>query len=315
MSSIRAVVVDPSVPGRLAIRDVDYPSAKPSQALVRVHAISLNRGEVRRASAAEAGWRPGWDLAGIVEKEAADGSGPRKGARVVGMVDSGAWAEVVAVPTGVLAELPTSVSFAQAATLPIAGLTALRTLEKGGLLLERQVLITGASGGVGYFACQLARNAGAHIVGVVRQASSEAVAKEAGAHEVVVSEDLSEAHQYGPYDLILESVGGRSLGNALSMLAPGGTCVNFGASESPEVTFDLRRFYMAGGATLYGFYIFYDLSRNPGAKDLVRLASMVAEGRLHARIDVEAPWTEIGDLAQKLTDRRITGKAVLHITD
>jgi NADPH:quinone reductase-like Zn-dependent oxidoreductase len=231
------------------------------------------------------------------------------------MVDSGAWAEFVAVPTGILAELPTSVSFAQAATLPIAGLTALRTLEKGGLLLERQVLITGASGGVGYFACQLARNAGAHIVGVVRQASSEAVAKEAGAHEVVVSEDLSEAHQYGPYDLILESVGGRSLGNALSMLAPGGTCVNFGASESPEVTFDLRRFYMAGGATLYGFYIFYDLSRNPGAKDLVRLASMVAEGRLHARIDVEAPWTEIGDLAQKLTDRRITGKAVLHITD
>lgn len=315
MSSIRAVVVDPSVPGRLAIRDVDYPSAKPSQALVRVHAISLNRGEVRRASTAEAGWRPGWDLAGIVEKEAADGSGPRKGARVVGMVDSGAWAEVVAVPTGILAELPASVSFAQAATLPIAGLTALRTLEKGGLLLERQILITGASGGVGYFACQLARNAGAHIVGVVRQASSEAVAKEAGAHEVVVSEDLSEARQYGPYDLILESVGGRSLGKALSMLAPGGTCVNFGASESPEVTFDLRRFYMAGGATLYGFYIFYDLSRNPGAKDLGRLASMVAEGRLHARIDVEAPWAEIGDLAQKLTDRRITGKAVLHITE
>jgi NADPH:quinone reductase len=315
MSSIRAVVVDPSVPGRLAIHEVDYPSAKPNEALVRVHAISLNRGEVRRASAAEAGWRPGWDLAGIVEKEAADGSGPRKDARVVGMVDSGAWAEVVAVPTNSLAELPASVSFAQAATLPVAGLTALRTLEKGGLLLERRVLVTGASGGVGHFACQLARNAGAHIVGVVRQASSEAIAKEAGAQQVVVSEDLSEAREFGPYDLILDSVGGRSLGNALSMIAPHGMCVNFGASETPEVTFDARRFYMTGGATLYGFYIFYELTHNPGARDLSRLATMIAEGRLHPRIDVDAPWTEIGDVMQKLIDRRITGKAVLHIAE
>ncbi|HEX6483682.1 MAG TPA: zinc-binding dehydrogenase [Ktedonobacteraceae bacterium] len=313
MSSIRAVVVDPSVSGRLAIREVDYPSAKPNEAVVRVHAISLNRGEVRRASMAEAGWRPGWDLAGIVEKEAADGSGPRRGARVVGMVDFGAWAEVVAVPTANLAELPASVSFAQAATLPVAGLTALRTLEKGGLLLERRVLITGASGGVGHFACQLARNAGAHIVGVVRQASSEAIAEEAGAQQVVVSEDLSEAREFGPYDLILDSVGGHSLGNALSMIAPNGVCVNFGASEAPEVTFDIRRFYMTGGATLYGFYLFHELTHNPGAKDLGRLASMIAESRLRPRIDVEAPWTEIGDLVQKLMERRITGKAVLHL--
>lgn len=315
MSSIRAVVVDPSVPGRLAIREVDYPSAKPNEVLVRVHAISLNRGEVRRASMAEAGWRPGWDLAGIIEKEAEDGSGSRKGARVVGMVDFGAWAEVVAVPTANLAELPASVSFAQAATLPVAGLTALRTLEKGGLLLERKVLITGASGGVGHFACQLARNAGAHIVGVVRQASSEAIAKEAGAQQVVVSEDLSEAREFGPYDLILDSVGGRALGNALSMIAPDGMCVNFGASGTPEVSFDVRGFYMAGGATLYGFYIFHELSHKPAAKDLSRLATMIAEDRLHPRIDVEASWTEIGDVVQKLVDRRITGKAVLYIAE
>jgi NADPH:quinone reductase-like Zn-dependent oxidoreductase len=250
-----------------------------------------------------------------VEKEAADGSGPRKGARVVGMANSGAWAEVVAVPTNILAELPASVSFAQAATLPVAGLTALRTLEKGGLLLERRVLVTGASGGVGHFACQLARNAGAHIVGVVRQASSEAIAKEAGAQQVVVSEDLSEAREFGPYDLILDSVGGRSLGNALSMIAPDGICVNFGASETPEVSFDIRRFYMTGGATLYGFYVFHELAHNPGAKDLSRLATMIAEDRLHPRIDVEAPWTEIGDVVQKLIDRRITGKAVLYIAE
>src|SRR5262245_30495122 len=93
MEQIRAVVVDPSAPGRLAIKPVPGPSPLPSEAVVRVAAVSLNLGEVRRAMTADAGWRPGWDLAGTVDKAAADGSGPRVGTRVVGFVPSGAWAE------------------------------------------------------------------------------------------------------------------------------------------------------------------------------------------------------------------------------
>ncbi|MDQ2715694.1 MAG: alcohol dehydrogenase, partial [Chloroflexota bacterium] len=89
----------------------------------------------------EAGWRPGWDLAGTVIEQAANGTGPKVGGRVVGQVGAGAWAEQVAVPTDRLAEIPASVTFAQAATLAIAGLTALHALEKGGLLLNRRVLI------------------------------------------------------------------------------------------------------------------------------------------------------------------------------
>ena len=315
MSSIRAVVVDPSAPGRLVIRDVDYPPASSSEAIVRVKAISLNRGEVRTVSSAEAGWRPGWDLAGIVEKEAADGSGPRAGARVVGMLLDGAWGEVVAVPTAMLAEIPESVSFAQAATLPIAGLTALWTLEYGGLLLDRNVLITGATGGVGHLACQLARQTGALVTGVVRQSGHEAMVKEAGAHQVVVSEDLSEAASFGPYDLILESVGGRSLTNALALLAPNGICVNFGISGGSEVTFDLRHFFLLGGATLYGFIIFHELKRKSVTEGLGRLGRFVADGRLRPKIDVEASWMQIGDVAQRLINRSFTGKAVLHISD
>jgi NADPH2:quinone reductase len=313
MSSNHAVVVDPSAPGRLVIHEVDFPSAAPSEALVQVKAVSLNRGEVRTAFNAEAGLRPGWDLAGIVEKEAADGSGPRTGSRVVGMLNSGAWAEVVAVPTSILAEIPESVSFAQAATLPVAGLTALWALEHGGLLLDRLVLITGASGGVGHFACQLARQAGARVVGIVRQPGNVATVKEAGAHQVVVSEDLNEARELGPYDLILESVGGRSLANALTMLAQGGVCVNFGSSGSSEVHFDSRSFFLTGGASLYGFIIFYELTRKSAARDLGRLARMIADGRLRPQIDVEVPWTRIGEVAQQLMDRRISGKAVLHV--
>ena len=97
----------------------------------------MNRGEVKDAMEAEAGWRPGWDLAGTVIKQAANGTGPKVGSRVVGMVidaytrvDAGAWAEQVAVPTNMLAEIPANVTFAQAATLPIAGLTALCALRK-----------------------------------------------------------------------------------------------------------------------------------------------------------------------------------------
>src|SRR5262249_42279908 len=143
--SNRAVVVDPGTPGRLVIRDVPDPSPDRTAAVVRVRAISLNRGEVRRSGMADAGWRPGWDLAGVVERAAADGTGPREGTRVVGLVLEGAWAERVAVPTPALAELPDKVTFSQAATFPVAGLTALHALAKGGLLLGKRVPVTGAT--------------------------------------------------------------------------------------------------------------------------------------------------------------------------
>ena len=199
MSSIRAIVVDPSVIGRLAINEVESPQAGPSEALVEVQAISLNRGEVRDVMEARAGWRPGWDLAGTVIKQASNGTGPKVGSRVVGMVHvhGGAWAEQVAVPTNMLAEIPTNVTFAQAATLPVAGLTASYALDKGGLLLHKRVLITGSTGGVGLFAHQLARLSGAYIVGTARNVRNEALVREAGADEVIVGDDISLARPHG----------------------------------------------------------------------------------------------------------------------
>src|SRR6185503_14399071 len=92
MAGNHAVVVDHTVPGTLAIHAVALPTPLPSEALVRVAAISLNRGETRRAMEATDGWCPGWDLAGVVAQAATDGSGPRTGARVVGFLRSGAWA-------------------------------------------------------------------------------------------------------------------------------------------------------------------------------------------------------------------------------
>ena len=86
---------------------------------------------------APAGRRIGWDFAGTVTQAAADGTGPKPGARVTGMLRTGAWAEQINVPTNQFAEIPDNVTFAQASTLPVAGLTALHCLIKGGFLLER----------------------------------------------------------------------------------------------------------------------------------------------------------------------------------
>ena len=310
MSTIRAVVVDPEVAGRLAIKEVEAPQPNSSQALVQVDAISLNRGDVMGAMHFAAGWRPGWDLAGTVIQQAADGTGPKVGSRVVGSLSAqGAWAEQVAVPTTHLAELPDSVSFAQAATLPIAGLTALHAVEKGGFLLNKRVLITGSTGGVGLFAHQFARLSGAYVVGTARQASHEALVREAGADEVIVGEDLAPASAYGQYDLIIESLGGKALESALTFLKRGGTCVTLGWSATPSATanINIMKFIQTGGTTLCA------VDWKDSSEDLARLAQMVADQKLRTFIEVETSWNELNEVAQRFLQRQFTGKAVLHL--
>src|SRR5581483_5192617 len=315
MDTNHGIVVDPAAAERLALREIEMPAPAPSEAVVRVAAVSLNRGEVyvSLTRAESAGWRPGWDLAGLGERPAADGSGPKAGARVVGLLRAGAWAEYVAVPTNALAELPEAVTFAQAATLPVAAVTALHALMKGGLLLERPVLITGATGGVGDFALQLARLSGAKSVAHIRRAEQEAEVREAGAEAVVVGEELPAAQPFGPYHLVVDSVGGKTLAAAMGLLAEGGVCVSLGASGGNEATFDVPKFFLTGRTALYGFILFDELKTEPASLGLARLASLIAQGKLTPRISVEAPWTQIGDVARQLLDRRYPGKAVLHL--
>jgi NADPH2:quinone reductase len=310
MSTNRAVVVDPKAPGRLVIRDVSEPAPDRDEAIVRVSAISLNRGEVRRSGQAAEGWRPGWDLAGTVERQAADGSGPRVGTRVVGLLPEGAWAERVAVPTHALAELPDKVTFSQAATFPVAGLTALYALAKRGQILARRALVTGATGGVGNFAIQLARLGGAHVTAGVRRADQAAGVREVGAHDVLVGDDIPASPKY---DVVIESVGGRTLGTALAALARGGVCVTLGVSATSEVTFDARTFFVGGQSTLYGFYLFAELGSEPAGPGLRRLADLVAAGQLAPQISLERSWKEIGRVAEDLMARRFPGKAVLSV--
>ena len=113
------------------------------------------------------------------------------------------------------------------------------------------------------------------------------------------------------YDLIVDSVGGRTLGTALGALKRAGTCVTLGASAGAEVTFNARDFFVAGRTTLYGLYLFTELLSEPASVGLRRLAELVAAGQLAPHVSVERPWTEIARVAQDLMDRRFPGKAVL----
>src|ERR1044071_1027730 len=242
--AIRAVVVDPAAQSKLAIKPVELRDPDRDEVGGRVTAISLNRGETRRAlQVADAGWRPGWDFAGVVESEAADGSGPKRGTRVVGILPSGAWAERVNCRSHAVAALPDAVSDSQAATLPVAGLTALHALRQGGLLLGRKGLLDGASGGVGHLRCPLANAARAHAWGHVRRPEYRDPVAGWCDGRVVLGPDLGAAKPHGPFWLIVDSVGASALSAALGMLAPNGICVTLGVSEGSTATFESRDFF------------------------------------------------------------------------
>jgi NADPH:quinone reductase-like Zn-dependent oxidoreductase len=307
---MRTVVTDEAVWGRLRVGEAPRPQPASAEALVRVAAVSINRGELKTAFAAPSGWRPGWDFAGVVEASPSDGSGFSVGTRVVGLAPIAAWSDYVAASSPFLARVPDGVELHEAATLPVAGLTARAALAKGGQLEGRRVLITGSSGGVGVFAVQLAALQGARVTAAIRNPGHADLVRQLGAGQVALGDNLFGAEAYGPLDLILDSVGGESLSAALGMLAPGGTCVLLGASAGERTTFDASKFRV-GGTSLYGLVMGYEFQREPPATGLAALLALVEAGKLRVTIGRRAPVAEVAQIADDLMMRRFVGKAVL----
>jgi NADPH:quinone reductase len=302
-----ALVNTPNGPAPIELREIPEPSAAHDEALVNVAAFSLNRGELSSFARNKEGWVPGQDIAGVVLRQAASGRGPAAGTRVVALVDDSGWAERVAVPSHRMAVLPDGVSFAEAATLPVAGLTALRTLRHGGALVGRRVLVTGAAGGVGTLAVQIAVRSGAHVTAVIGRPERAAGLKELGATEVVEGIDAVR----GRFALILESAGGGSLARAIQLVEPKGTIVVYGNSSTEPTTLSFADFRGAANARVQTFSYFTSEAEERFGPDLVLLVSLVADGSLKPRIGVERSWRDLLQVGDQLRGRGIPGKAVL----
>jgi NADPH:quinone reductase-like Zn-dependent oxidoreductase len=305
---VRAYVPSRDAPGRIAFADVPEPEPGRDEALVAVEAYSINRGEVFLLEAPRDGWRPGQDVAGRVERAAADGNGPPPGTRVVGHVPSGGWAERVAAPLDGLAALPDAVAAAPASTLGVAGLTALRLLRMAGSVAGKRVLLTGASGGLGHFVVELAAAQGALVTAVSSTPERGERLLALGAAEVVPDVEAAE----GPFEVAFESVGGPSLVAAHARMAPHGTLLWLGQASRTPATLD---FFGTVSKAPYAAIVPFSYWRTGAsdADDLATLVRLVAGGHLHPEVGATADWSETPALLVTLAERRLRGNAVLTI--
>ena len=295
---MRALVTDQT---GVRLREVPDPVRDPDQVLVGVQHASLNFGDVSAARAPDAvdGHVPGWDASGVVVQAARDGSGPAVGDRVLTFGYDGAWAELRQVPTSELAVVPDGVDLAVAAALPVAGVTALRALQRSGSLLGKRVLVSGASGGVGRFAVQLAARAGAQVVA---QAQRGAGLAELGADQVVVTLD-----QLDPVDVVIDTVGGSLLVTAWQRLKTGGVIQSIGWTSGESATFPV---YGTVGPAKSLTAFTAGIGFGP---DLALLLGLVASGDLTVDVGWRGSWFRFDDAVDELLGRRVTGKAIIDI--
>jgi NADPH2:quinone reductase len=308
-TTMRAVVSTHDGAARTELREVPVPEPAADEALVEVRAFAVNRGELTLLATRD-DWIPGQDVAGVVARQAADGSGPPAGTRVAGLAEWHGWAQYVGVPTVRLAEIPDGVDDVAAAALPMAGTTAVGVLEAGGPLLGARVLVTGASGGVGRYAVQLAAIGGAKVTAVARPERADEV-RAIGAEDVIAATaDASD----NAFELILESEGGTSLEAAVAKAAPRGTIVVFGNSSREPSRIGFVEFAQSGahGARIVS-YLSHQHAHVVGRR-LQMLVDLVAAGRLDPGVGYEAGWEDLNAALDALEHRRFSGKAVLRVT-
>lgn len=299
---MRALVVDPAVEGRVRLGDVPEPEVGPGQVLVAVRHISLNYGDLRGAQTRPAGFLPGWDASGVVLRPAASGGGPAEGARVVttALTQRG-WAERRAVDLDELAVVPDDIDLGLASTLPVAGVSALRALRRSGALLGRRVLVTGASGGVGRFAVQLAALGGAHVIASVGSAARGEGLRALGADEIVVGlEGLA-----SPIHVVIDSVGGSQLVKAWGLLGEGGVVQCIGTTSQEPAAFPSL---VGMKRTIEAF------TKGPhSGEDIAYLMGLMQTGKLQVDVGWRGSWSRIAEAGAALFGRQVAGKAVLDV--
>lgn len=274
--------------------EVPRPHAGPDTLLVQVVAAGVNpvdykarQGHLQGLIDSHFPVIPGWDLAGIVVEPGLDTPEFEAGDEIFAyarqdVIGAGTLAEYAAVPVRTAARKPQGLSFEQAAAIPLAGLTAYQTIRRAGVRPGQRVLIHAAAGGVGSFAVQLARHAGARVVGTASAANHDYL-RSLGADPIEYGPDLvRDAQRLAPggYDVILDFVGGAAIDTAGSLLADEGTVSSI---VDPRARDELG-----------GQYVWV----RPDATDLHALSGLAQEGVLHVEL------AEVFDLAQSAEAHR-----------
>jgi NADPH:quinone reductase-like Zn-dependent oxidoreductase len=303
----------------LEFADIPTPAAKEGELLVKVRAAGVEQGVwhfmvgrpylVRLAL----GLRGpklrvrGREVAGVVEAIGPNVTGFAVGDEIYGTCD-GSFAEYAVVPAKQAARKPANLTFEQAAVVPISGGTALQAVR--GVKPGQRVLVIGASGGVGSFAVQLAKAFGAHVTGVCRTKNVDLV-RELGADEVV---DYTREDFTGPYDLIIDTGGNRTLGRLRKALAPKGILVIIGAETNAKWTGGIGKAMLR--APLLSLFVSQQLKGQISperAADFDKLRELIEAGKITPAIERAYPLAQAADAIRHLRTGHPRGKLVITI--
>jgi NADPH:quinone reductase-like Zn-dependent oxidoreductase len=311
-------------PEVLGLEEVDEPVVQDDDVLVRVRAASVNPRDWHFLRGLPYVVRPvglrrpksgvlGSDIAGQVEAVGKAVTRFRPGDEVFAFVLSGAFAEHAAVPEAVLGPKPATLTFEQAATVPLAALTALQGLRDHGRVQPGQrVLILGASGGVGTFAVQLAKSFGAEVTGVSSTRNLELV-RSLGADHVIdyTREDFTRSGQ--TYDLIFQLAGTRSPSDLRRALTPKGTLVLSSGESDGRWIGPLGRVIKAAVLSPFLRQRLVTFEAKQSKDDLRVLKELVESGKLVPVIDRTYPLIETSEAIRYLETGHARGKVVITV--
>ena len=307
-------------PEVLELRDVDQPAVKDDDVLIRVHAAAMNpldwhtvtgkpyllrMGALRRPKRAI----QGVDVAGRVEAVGKNVTQFHAGDEVFGGA-GGAFAEYVCVPENRIVPKPASLTFEQAAAVPVAGITALQALHDSGRIQPgHKALINGASGGVGTFAVQIAKSFGAEVTGVCSTRNVDRV-RSIGADHVIDynREDFTQGEKR--YDVMLDAVGSRSLSSCRRVLNPKAVYVSVGAKMGDWIG-PLTHISKVLLASLFGSQKMIPMLAKLNKKSLVVLCELLEAGKVIPVVDRTYKLNEAVEALRYQGEGHARGKLVI----
>jgi NADPH:quinone reductase-like Zn-dependent oxidoreductase len=312
---MKAIVLDAfGGPDQLKIKDIDVPQVQAGEVLIAVKAAGINpidlhsRAGNGAAEALELPFVLGWEIAGVVTETGEGTQGFTKGDRVFGMTrfpdSGGGYAEFVTAKASDIAHIPDNLGFADAASVPMKALTAWQALvDRGNIGNNDRILIHGASGGVGHFAVQIARQLGAHVYGTCSPENADMVSA-LGCNTVIDYHKSDFTKVARDLDFVLETVGGdEHTLRSLETLRTNGRLVHLPGPISDKVK------KAAADKQLTAEY----LTVQPNGSQLRALAEWLKDGRLKVRLGLTYGFDQIQEAHRALEKETVPGSVVLEI--